>query len=76
MVYRYNFFSTPWDGPKPCEFKRENGFETEIFSVQFDQPCPFLKELQWSASRCMEKEDVERVLKDIHDGPAKGHFVV
>jgi len=24
--------------------------------------------------RCLEKEDVEKVLKDLHDGPTHGHF--
>jgi hypothetical protein len=24
--------------------------------------------------RCLEKEDVERVLKELHDGPVGGHF--
>jgi hypothetical protein len=25
--------------------------------------------------RCLERSDVEKVLKDLHDGPAGGHFV-
>jgi len=25
---------------------------------------------------CLEKKDVDRVLKDMHDGPAIGHFLV
>jgi hypothetical protein len=25
--------------------------------------------------RCLEREDAEKVLKELHDGPAGGHFV-
>ena len=54
--------------------KQRRAFRLNSSSYQIIDGVLFRKKYDGVFLRCLEQEDASRVVKELHDGPARGHF--
>ena len=60
--------------PEHWNSKQRRALHLKSTSYQIIEGILFKKNYDGVPLRCLEKEDVKKVMVDLHDGPAGGHF--
>ena len=60
--------------PEHWNSKKRRALHLKLASYQIIEGILFRKSYDGVLLRCLEKEDAKKVMTDLHDGPAGGHF--
>ena len=76
LVQRYGVLSSTRISTRESELQAEKGTSVEVSPISNNGWIYFQKKKNYDGIflRCLEREDASKIVKELYDGPARGHY--